>query len=159
MHPVAVADFPQHPRSRPGPVRGDIRIKRAYEAAAADDGVRVLVDRLWPRGLRKTDVAADLWLKDAAPSAALREWFGHAPERWDEFREKYRTELAARPGVVAQLLALARHGRLTLVYGARDEAHNQAVVLRSVLVQRLPPVPRSSRLAVSRSRRRGVTPT
>ncbi len=156
MHPVATAGSPRRTRSRPGPVRGDIRIKRVYDPAAADDGVRVLVDRLWPRGMRKADLAADLWLKDAAPSATLRQWFGHDPERWDGFRERYRAELVERPGVIAQLLALARHGRLTLVYGARDEAHNQAVVLRSLLVQRLPPVPRSSRLAVSRSRRKGA---
>lgn len=158
MHPAAVAISTPRARPGPGPVRGDIRLKRAYDPAAADDGVRVLVDRLWPRGLRKADVAADLWLKDAAPSATLREWFGHDPARWDGFRERYRAELAARPGVIAQLLALARHGRLTLVYGARDEAHNQAVVLRSVLVPRLPPVPRASRLAVSRSRRKGAGP-
>jgi len=139
-------------------VRGDIRLKRAYDPPAADDGVRVLVDRLWPRGLRKAEVLADLWLKDAAPSAALRAWFGHDPARWDTFCERYRAELAGRPDVIAQLLALVRQGRLTLLYGARDEAHNQAVVLRDVLAQRLPPAPRSSRLAVSRCRRKGARP-
>ena len=156
MHPALAPESPR--RAGPRPVRGDIRIKRAYDPPADDDGVRVLVDRLWPRGLRKADVAADLWLKDAAPSAELREWFGHDPVRWAGFRTRYREELSARPGVIAQLLALARSGRLTLVYSARDEAHNQAVVLRSVLAQRLPPVPRSSRLAVSRSRRKGTRP-
>jgi uncharacterized protein YeaO (DUF488 family) len=113
-----------------------VKLKRAYERPAVDDGVRVLVDRLWPRGLAKRQVAADLWLKDAAPSDALRRWFGHDPLRWERFRAKYRAELARRADIVDQLDGLRHRGPLTLVYSARDEAHNQAVVLREVLEAR-----------------------
>lgn len=116
--------------------RAPVKVKRAYEPPASTDGVRVLVDRLWPRGLDKRRVAAAVWLKDAAPSDALRRWFGHDPDRWDAFRTKYRAELARREDVLAQLDALRRRGPLTLVYSARDEAHNQAVVLREVLEAR-----------------------
>jgi uncharacterized protein YeaO (DUF488 family) len=115
---------------------GEVRLKRAYEPPASDDGVRVLVDRLWPRGLDKARVAADLWLKDAAPSERLRRWFGHDPRRWERFRAEYRAELAQRADILALLADLRRRGPLTLVYGARDEAHNQAVVLREVLDER-----------------------
>ncbi len=110
-----------------------IQIKRVYEAPAADDGTRVLVDRLWPRGLRKEEVPLALWLKDIAPTPALRTWFGHDPERWEAFRERYRAELDQHPDTVAQLRALAREGRLTLLYAARDEVHNHAVVLAEYL--------------------------
>ncbi len=103
-------------------------LKRAYEAASPDDGRRVLVDRLWPRGVNKEKAAVDLWLKEVAPSTALRQWFGHDPKRWDEFRRRYRAELDPNDEAVEQLRDVIRKGRTTLVYGARDEAHNDAVV-------------------------------
>ena len=112
-----------------------IRLKRAYEPPADDDGLRVLVDRLWPRGVRKADAAIDRWLKDVAPSAELRKWFGHDPERWEEFRERYRAELRGHPAELEELRTLARSGPMTLIFAARDEAHNDAVVLREVLFQ------------------------
>lgn len=111
----------------------DIRLKRAHERPSPGDGVRVLVDRLWPRGLRKADAAIDRWLKELAPSTELRQWFGHDPGRWDEFRRRYRGELSAHPDLLNELRAMAREGPLTLVYAARDEGHNDAVVLRDML--------------------------
>ncbi len=104
---------------------------------AATEGVRVLVDRLWPRGISRAELPVDLWLRDIAPSDALRRWFGHDPGRWTEFAERYRKELAARPETVEELLALCRKGPVTLIYAARDEAHNNAVVLRDFLAERL----------------------
>ena len=127
-----MARTPGKPPSEP-----DVRLKRAYEPPSAGDGTRVLVDRLWPRGVSKTDVAIDLWLKDVAPSTELRRWFGHDPERWDEFRRRYQTELADKAEPLKELQAYARKGTLTLIYAARDEAHNEAVVLRDLLVRRL----------------------
>lgn len=115
--------------------RAAIRIKRIYEPAAPGDGARVLVDRLWPRGMRKEDAAIALWLKEVAPTPELRKWFGHDPARWQEFSRRYRAELAANPGAVARLAALAREGPVTLLYAARDEAHNHAVVLAHYLRQ------------------------
>lgn len=112
-----------------------IRLKRAYEPAAPDDGTRVLVDRLWPRGVSKVDAALDRWAKELAPSTELRQWFGHDPARWEEFRRRYAEELHQHPEQLEELRALARHGLLTLVYGAHDEAHNDAVVLREVLLK------------------------
>lgn len=109
-----------------------LRIKRAYEARSADDGRRVLVDRLWPRGLSKHDLEGALWLKDVAPSAALRKWFGHKPERWDEFRSRYFAELHGNPAVDALREVMAA-GPVTLLYSARDQAHNQAVALAEYL--------------------------
>lgn len=114
----------------------DIRIKRVYEPPAPEDGFRVLVDRLWPRGLKKEDAALDAWKKEVAPSDALRRWFGHNPDRWEEFRRRYEAELEERPEVVDWLLERARAGRLTLCYGARDPEHNQAVVLRDYLLRK-----------------------
>jgi uncharacterized protein YeaO (DUF488 family) len=105
-----------------------LQLKRIYEPASDDDGARILVDRLWPRGVSKQKAALADWMKDVAPSAELREWFGNEPARWDEFRKRYRAELKGNPGIET-LRTLARKGRVTLVYGARDEAHNQAVVL------------------------------
>lgn len=116
-------------RSRP-----EVRIKRAYEAPARGDGTRVLVDRLWPRGLKKADAEIAEWMKDIAPSDELRKWFGHDPKRWEEFRRRYRAELGSKRERLAQLRELARKGRLTLIYSARDEEHNQAVVLREKLL-------------------------
>jgi DNA-3-methyladenine glycosylase len=113
-------------------------IKRVYDAPSADDGFRVLVDRLWPRGVSKAKARLDLWLKEVAPSADLRTWFGHDPERFDSFREKYEAELAGS-AEVAQLHALeAEHGKVTLLYGAHDPEHNQAVVLRAYLLRHRP---------------------
>lgn len=105
-----------------------LRLKRAYEPASADDGRRILVDRLWPRGVRKADAHIDLWLKDVAPSAALRRWFGHQPNRWEAFRDRYLDELRSNPAVEELRQALAA-GPVTLVYGARDREHNHAVAL------------------------------
>ena len=111
-----------------------IRLKRAYAPAAPDDGVRILADRLWPRGIRKADAAVDHWLKELAPSTELRKWFGHDPERWPEFRRRYADELRQHPEQLEQLRALAREAPITLVYSAHDEAHNDAVVLRRCLL-------------------------
>lgn len=111
-----------------------LRLKRAYEPAADDDGMRILVDRLWPRGVSKAKAALGDWMKDVAPSAELREWFGHDPARWPEFRRRYRNELKQHAAELDRIRALARKGTVTLVYGARDEAHNDAVVLKEVLL-------------------------
>ncbi len=110
-----------------------VQLKRAYDSPSPRDGTRILVDRLWPRGISKAKARIDLWLKDVAPSTALRQWFGHDPARWSEFRRRYRAELRRQPDALAQLRALARRGRVTLVFGARDERRNQAVVLKDVL--------------------------
>lgn len=113
--------------------RRPVKLKRVYEQPSAADGMRVLVDRLWPRGLSKHDVSADLWLRDAAPSNELRRWFGHDPKRWLRFSRKYRAELARQPEILDLLDDLRRRAPVTLIFGARDEAHNQAVVLREML--------------------------
>ncbi len=114
--------------------RREIRCKRAYEAAEAGDGLRVLVDRVWPRGLTKEAARIDLWLREAAPSTGLRKWFGHDPARWEEFRRRYREELKAAPAGLERLRELAReHKIITLIYGARDTEHNQAAALRELL--------------------------
>ncbi|HZP94090.1 MAG TPA: DUF488 domain-containing protein [Burkholderiales bacterium] len=113
-----------------------LKLKRAYDAPEPDDGLRVLVDRLWPRGVSKDSAHVDLWLKELAPSAALRKWFGHDPAKWDEFRARYRRELASQAEAVARLVELARKGPVTLVYGAADRDHNNAVALREVLESR-----------------------
>ncbi len=112
----------------------DIQVKRVYDAAAADDGWRVLVDRVWPRGLSKAQVRADAWLKDVAPSTALRQWFAHDRAKWDEFVQRYTAELNANPEALEPLRVAARRGRLTLLYGARDSEYNQAVALRAYLL-------------------------
>jgi uncharacterized protein YeaO (DUF488 family) len=117
------------------PARG-IRLKRAYLPAAANDGTRILVDRLWPRGVRKSDAAIDVWIKSIAPSTALRKWFGHDPARWPEFRRRYAAELRDHPDELAELRARARRRTVTLVFAAHDELHNDAVVLRNVLLGR-----------------------
>jgi uncharacterized protein YeaO (DUF488 family) len=110
-----------------------IKLKRAYEPAGAEDGTRILIDRLWPRGIKKADAAIDRWLKEIAPSTELRRWFGHRTERWPEFRRRYIAELRQRPELLDEIRALARDGPVTLVYGARDETHNDAIVLREFL--------------------------
>ncbi|MGH2607469.1 MAG: DUF488 domain-containing protein [Gemmatimonadales bacterium] len=116
-----------------------LQTKRAYEAAARSDGYRVLVDRLWPRGVEKDALALDAWAKDLAPSSELRRWFGHDPSRWKKFVERYRLELRA-PAARERLDDLARRaakGAVTVVYGARDEQHNDAAVVRGVIARRL----------------------
>jgi uncharacterized protein YeaO (DUF488 family) len=112
-----------------------VRIRRAYEEPGPDDGYRVLVDRLWPRGVKKGALQLDLWAKDLAPSPALRQWFGHDPARFREFARRYHSELRAAParGLLAELARRAAGGTVTLVYGARDEEHNGAVVLRDAM--------------------------
>ena len=111
-----------------------VKLKRAYEPPATEDGPRVLVDRLWPRGIKKADAALSAWMKDIAPSTALRKWFSHDPAKWSEFRTRYTEEIHQHPEVLADLRALARQGIVTLVYSAHDETHNDAVVLRSVVL-------------------------
>jgi uncharacterized protein YeaO (DUF488 family) len=113
-----------------------IRLKRAYLPATAADGARILVDRLWPRGVKKSNAAIDLWIKDVAPSTALRKWFAHDPGRWPAFRRRYASELHGHRDELAGLRALARRKTVTLVFAARDERHNDAVVLRDVLLGR-----------------------
>lgn len=112
----------------------NVKLKRAYEPPAPADGTRVLVDRLWPRGVSKDDAAVDLWLKDLAPSTELRKWFGHEPARWTEFQDRYAKELHQHPEALGQLRDVARQGAVTLVYSARDEEHNDAVVLCQLLL-------------------------
>lgn len=114
-----------------------IKLRRVYEAAQPNEGFRALVDRLWPRGIRKVDLAMDLWARDLAPSDELRRWFGHDPLRFAEFGARYRGELAKTLYDDHPLLVAARAGSVTLLYGAHDAEHNQAVVLRQVLLERL----------------------
>ncbi|HEY5107404.1 MAG TPA: DUF488 family protein [Caulobacteraceae bacterium] len=114
----------------------NVKLKRAYEAPAAEDGERILVDRLWPRGVSKADAALDQWLKAVSPSTALRKWFGHDPARWAEFRGRYAAEVHAHPAELGLLRDRARAGPITLVYSAHDQAHNDAVVLRDVILGR-----------------------
>ncbi|WP_028032039.1 DUF488 domain-containing protein [Chelativorans sp. J32] len=113
-----------------------LRLKRVYEPPAQDDGIRILVDRLWPRGLKKEDAAIDLWLKEIAPSAELRQWFKHDPEKWPEFRRRYVAELGNRKDEVETLLQQAAKNRVTLLFAAKDETHNQAVVLKEFIEHR-----------------------
>jgi uncharacterized protein YeaO (DUF488 family) len=113
--------------------RRPVKLKRVYEPPSKADGMRVLVDRLWPRGLRKQDVLADLWLREVAPSRELRRWYGHDVRRWSQFRRKYRGELASRAEILALLNDLRRRSPVTLLFGARDIAHSHAAVLRRVL--------------------------
>jgi len=111
-----------------------IKIKRVYEKPGKADGWRVLVDRLWPRGMKKEAARVDVWMKDVAPSTALRKWFGHEPEKWSEFQKRYRRELERKTELLAELKKMAKeHGKLTLLYGAKDEEHNDAVALADVL--------------------------
>lgn len=111
----------------------DIALKRIYAPAAASDGCRILVERLWPRGVSRASGALDHWLKDISPSPELRKWYGHAPDRWPEFGVRYRAELDGNPDAVAALRALCADGPVTFVYAARDEARNSAVVLKAYI--------------------------
>jgi uncharacterized protein YeaO (DUF488 family) len=113
-----------------------VRLKRAYEAPDPRDGRRILVDRLWPRGVAKGEAAIDEWAKAIAPSTELRKWFGHDPGRWQEFRRRYASEILGNAELLEHLRELARQAPITLVYSARDEAHNDAVVLRQVMLGR-----------------------
>jgi uncharacterized protein YeaO (DUF488 family) len=113
----------------------EIAIKRVYEAPSPDDGQRVLVDRLWPRGVSKEDAKLTEWVKTVAPSDELRKWFGHDPEKWSEFQKRYRAELKDRGEALRELRELAAKGKLTLLFGAHDEAHNNAVVLAEYLTE------------------------
>jgi uncharacterized protein YeaO (DUF488 family) len=126
-----------------------IQAKRVYDPPEADDGSRFLVERLWPRGVRKTDLAMDGWLKDVAPSTDLRQWFGHDPGRWMEFRRRYVAELSQRRDAWQPIVAAARRGNVTLLYSARDEEHNAALALRDYLKS----TTTRSRRATARSRR------
>lgn len=111
----------------------NIQIKRVYEEPSAKDGTRILVDRLWPRGLTKEKAKVDLWLKDVAPSTELRKWFAHDPEKWAGFRTRYREELKSKKEQLTEIKQEAAKRTVTLVYGARDEQHNEAVVLQELL--------------------------
>jgi len=110
-----------------------IQLKRVYEPPSKEDGIRIFVDRLWPRGLTKKKAAVDLWLKDIAPTTELRKWFGHDPARWKEFQVRYRKELRADKEAVNLLKQKSKEGTVTLVYGAKDQEHNEALVLQQML--------------------------
>ena len=110
-----------------------VRIKRAYEVPDAEDGERILVDRLWPRGLTKEKAKIDLWLKDVAPSTELRRWFAHDPARWTEFQSRYKAELKSNKEQLSLLRQEAAKGTVTLIYGAKDQEHNEAVILQKIL--------------------------
>ncbi len=129
-----------------------ISLKRVYDPPSPADGKRFLVDRLWPRGVSAASLRIDGWLKEVAPSDALRRWFGHDPRRWEEFVRRYHAELDARPESWAPLLEAAREGPITLLFSARDAAHNNAVALRAYLLARL----RTARSARRGGRRRGA---
>jgi len=118
----------------------DVRVKRVYEPAERSDGYRILIDRLWPRGVSYERARLDAWERDLAPSAALRAWFGHQPDLFDEFRRRYVSELRENRSLLSRLRQRARHGTLTLVYAARDTEHNDAVVLAEVIRRGLPRV-------------------
>ncbi len=122
---------------RTGLVSARVWIRRAYDPPTRNDGYRVLVDRIWPRGVSKDEAALDEWVRDIAPSDELRQWFGHDEKRWDAFRRRYRRELAHDDDRVSALVDHAKRHRVTLVFGAHDAAHNNAVVLRDVIEERL----------------------
>lgn len=132
----------------------DIRLRRAYDPPDPADGRRILVDRVWPRGVSKDRLRLDAWMKDLAPTSALRAWFGHAPSRWQEFKDRYFSELDGRADAVEHLLALCASGTLTLVFAARDTQHNNAVALREYLLRR----PAGSPVARDPYDRAGATP-
>ena len=113
-----------------------IKLKRAYDPVSKDDGIRFLVERLWPRGVKKTDLRLDAWLKDVAPSTELRQWFGHEPAKWAEFQRRYFEELNAKPATMEPIVAADRRGSVTLVYSSHDTEHNNAVALKTYLTSR-----------------------
>lgn len=114
----------------------DIRVKRVYEAPSAADGVRILIDRLWPRGLTKEKAHVDLWLKELAPSTALRKWFDHDPAKWDVFQQRYAQELRQQPAALERLTGLISNGPTTLLFGSKEERFNDAVALRAFMLAR-----------------------
>ena len=114
-----------------------IKLKRAYEPAGPSDGARYLVERLWPRGVKKTALHVDAWLKDVAPSTALRQWFSHDPKKWNEFRQRYRRELTANPDALEPIRRAAQRGAVTLVYSSHDTEHNNAVALKEYLEDKM----------------------
>lgn len=122
--------------TRPSFPISHLRLKRAYELATPDDGLRILIDRLWPRGVSKAEAKLDDWMKDVAPSTELRQWFSHDPARWAEFQRRYRVELQQHSEELNHIRALAKKQTVTLIYSAHDEAHNDAVVLRDVLLEK-----------------------
>ena len=130
-----------------------MQIKRTYEPSARGDGRRILVERLWPRGMKKETLHADAWIKDVAPSTELRKWFGHEVERWDEFRRRYQRELSANPDAWAPILDASKRGTVTLLYSAHDVVHNGAVVLRDYLTKRSQARPPKANRAAARSSR------
>jgi uncharacterized protein YeaO (DUF488 family) len=119
-------------------VKSVVHIKRVYEAPAKDDGIRILVDRIWPRGLSKQRAAVDTWIKEIAPTSTLRSWFGHDPQRWPEFRERYFKELGSSADAVSRLVALMSDGPVTLLFAARDTERNNASVLAEYIKSRKP---------------------
>jgi len=129
-----------------------IRIKRIYEPASKSDGMRILIDRIWPRGMTKDDARVDLWLKDVAPTTALRRWFDHRPERWADFSRRYVAELAENEAVDELREALKTRKPITLLYAARDEEHNHALVLARYLTRKRARESTGSRRSSSRSR-------
>jgi len=132
----------------------DIRRKRAYDPPAVSDGYRVLIDRLWPRGVPKTDAEIDEWARELAPTTELRRWFGHDPKKWPEFQRRYKRELRERGDLLRKIATLASRRRVTLVFGARDEVHNDAVVLASVLRGRMNRRPQKRRPRAATTPRR-----
>jgi uncharacterized protein YeaO (DUF488 family) len=135
---------------------GKILVKRVYEPAAKSDGFRLLVDRLWPRGLSKSDAKLDLWLPDLGPSTVLRQWFNHDPARWTEFYRRYHAELKEKTALLATIKEQAKTRPVTLLYSTKDERHNQAVALQSVLLKRPAPyksIKRTTRTASISTRR------
>jgi uncharacterized protein YeaO (DUF488 family) len=130
-----------------------LKLKRAYDPASKTDGTRVLVERLWPRGLSKAKLRVDSWLKDVGPSTELRKWFSHDPEKWSRFRARYFRELDSQPNAWRPILSAARRGRVTLVYSSHDEQHNNAVALQDYLRAKLRGPTRSIRvIAANRAR-------
>ena len=118
-----------------------LKLKRVYENSERSDGARFLVERLWPRGMKKAQLKLDAWLKDVAPSDSLRRWFGHDPLKWNEFQKKYRAELSDNPDAWKPILEAAKRGNVTLLYSSRDREHNNALVLRSFLEERIAGIP------------------
>ena len=130
-----------------------ITLKRAYDAVSRTDGTRFLVERLWPRGISKTKLRVDAWLKEVGPSTHLRKWFKHDPEKWDEFRRRYFKELASQPEAWQPILSAARRGRVTLVYSSHDTQHNNAVALQEYVQAKARRPPAKRALAAHRKQR------
>ncbi len=114
-------------------IKRRVKLKRAYDEPSQEDGLRILVERLWPRGLSKQEAVIDLWLKEVAPSTGLRKWYGHDPSRWEEFRKRYWAELEDKDDLIALLRQKIKEGPVTFVYAAKDEEHNSAVALKAYL--------------------------